>query len=78
MPISFSKPDGQRNRRRWLVTVLLIYGAICVGLLGYFVAFPDKPTQTAQAEKRVKQGRYEGVIANWNQYRAKNLRAEAR
>jgi hypothetical protein len=67
--------------------VLLIYGAVCVGLLGYFIAFPDQATQTSQAEKHLgvdpvysakKQGRYEGVIANWNRYRAQNLRAEAK
>ena len=87
MPTSFSTPDSQPKRRRWPIAVLLIYGAICVGLLGYFMAFPDEATQKSQAEKHMgvdpvysakKQGRYEGVIANWNRYRAKNLRADAR
>ena len=86
MPTSLSKPDSQ-PKRRWLLTmVLLIYGTICLGLLGYFLAFPDEATQTSQAEKHLgldpaqaakKQGRYEGVAANWNRYRAKNLRADA-
>jgi len=62
------------------LTVLLTYGAMCVGLLGF------EATQRSQAEKRLnldpvqaakKQGQYEGVIANWNRYREKNLRAEA-
>ena len=75
MPTSFSTPDSQPKRRRWPVTVLLIYGAICLGLLGYFIAYPDEATQKSQAEKHSprrsvqtakKQGRYEGVIANWN------------
>lgn len=86
MPTSFSQPDSQHPRRRWPATVLLVCGAICVGLLGYFTAFPHGVTQKPQAEKHLgvdpvqsakKQGRYEGVIANWNQYRAKNLRADA-
>lgn len=87
MPPSFSKPDGQPSRGRWLVTGLLICGIMCVGLLGYFIVFPDEATQKSQAEKHLgpdpmlsakKQGRYEGVVANWNRYRAKNVRAEAR
>ena len=52
--------------------MLLTYGAMCVGLLGF------EATQRSQAEKRLnldpvqaakKQGQYEGVIANWNRYR---------
>jgi hypothetical protein len=87
MPTSLAKPDSQRNRSSWVVPVLLIYGAICVGLLGYFIVFPDEATQRSQAEKHLgsdpmqsakKQGRYEGVIANWNRYRAKNLWADVR
>jgi hypothetical protein len=73
MPTSFSKPDSQHNRGRWVVTALLIYGAVCVGLLGFFIAFPDKAAQKSQIEKHLgpdpaqsakKQGRYEGVAAN--------------
>ena len=85
MSTSLSKPDSQ-PKRRWVVTYLLIFGTICVGLLGYFMAFPDQATRNSQAEKHLgidpvqsakKQGRYEGVAANWNRYRAKNLRADA-
>ena len=87
MPTSLSKQDGQYNPGRWLLRVLLTYGAMCVGLLGFFTIFPDEATQRSQAEKRLnldsvqaakKQGHYEGVIANRNRYREKSLRAEAR
>ena len=87
MPTSLSKPERQHSRIHWAAAALAVYGAMCVGLLGYFIAFPDKATQKAQIEKRLapdpaqfakKQGRYEGVIANWDRYRARNLRAEAR
>jgi hypothetical protein len=86
MPTSLSTPDSQPKPRRWPVTALLICGAICVALLGYFIAFPGEASQKSQAETHLgldpvqtakKQGRYEGVIANWNRYRAKNLRADA-
>ena len=87
MPISSSNPDSQQSRRRWPTIVLLAYGAVCVGLLGYFIAFPDEATQNSQAKTHLgidpayaakKQGRYEGVIANWNKYRARNMTAEAK
>ncbi len=80
MPISFSKPVSRNRRNRWAVTALIIYCAICAGLLGYFLVFPDEATQKSQAEPShlVQQGRYEGVIANWARYRARNLTAEAR
>ena len=87
MPTSFSKPGGRHDRSRWAMTCLLIYGAVCVGLLGYFIVFPDEATLKAQAENRPgtdavhwaqKQGRYEGVIANWARYRARNRTAEVR
>jgi hypothetical protein len=87
MPTSFSTPDSQRKRRPWWATALLLYGAVCVGLLGYFITFPDAATQKSQAKMHLgvdpvqsakKQGRYEGVIANWNRYRARNMRAEVR
>ena len=76
MPTSRSKQDGQHDRGRWMVTVLLIYGAMCVGLLGFFSAFPDTATQRSQAEK--KRLDIESVTANWNRSRTKNLTAEAR
>ena len=77
MLTSLSKPDGQRHRGRWVVTVLLTYGAMCVGLLGFFIIFPDEATQRSQAEMRlnidpVQSARKQG------QYRAKNLTAEVR
>lgn len=87
MPTSIFEQSRQHSRSRWVVAVLLVYGAMCVGLLGYFTVFPDEATQRSQAQKRQepnplhsakRQGRYEGVIANWNRYRAKNLSAEAR
>ena len=87
MPTSIFEQSRQHSRSRWVVAVLLVYGAMCVGLLGYFTVFPDEATQSSQAQKRQepnplhsakRQGRYEGVIANWNRYRAKNLSAEAR
>ena len=87
MSISSSMPDSQHNRRRWPTIVLIAYGTVCVGLLGYFIAVPDEATQRSQAEKHLgvdpayaakKQGRYEGVIANWNKYRARNMTAEVK
>jgi hypothetical protein len=53
------------------------------GLLGFFAVFPDAITRETQAEgtpsvAATKPGRYEAVIANWNRYRAKDARAEAR
>ncbi len=87
MPTSFSKPERRPGRSRLAITALLIYAAVCAGLLGYFIVFPDEATQRSQAEKRLsvdpvqsasKQGRYEGVIANWNRYRARNRTAEVR
>ena len=84
MPTSPSKPESQR---RAVLIVAILYGTICVGLLGYFIAFPDEATRKSQAETHLgvdpayaarKQGRYEGVIANWNRYRTRNMSAEAR
>ena len=85
MPTSIPKPARRHSRGRWTVTVLLIYGAMCVGLLGFFTIVPDEATQSSQVEKRqesmalhsAKKGRYEGVIASWNRYRSK-LSAEVR
>lgn len=80
MPTSFSKPAGRNRRNRRAVTALIAYSAVCAGLLGYFLVFPDEATQKSQAEPShlVQQGRYEGVITNWAKYRARNLTAEAK
>ncbi len=80
MPISLSKPAGRNRRNRRAVTALIIYCAVCAGLLGYFLVFPDEATQMSQAQPShfVQQGRYEGVIANWAKYRARSLTAEAK
>ena len=80
MPTSFSKPASRNKRNRLAVTAFIIYCAVCAGLLGYFLVFPDEATQKSQAEPShlVKQGRYEGVIANWARYRARDLQADAR
>jgi hypothetical protein len=56
---------------------------IVVGLLGFFVVFPDTRTHGTQGEgaplqTAAKAARYEAVIANWNRYRTKDARAEAR
>jgi hypothetical protein len=80
MPTSRSKPASRNKRNRWVVNALIIYSAVCAGLLGYFLVFPDEATQKSQAEPShlVQQGRYEGIIANWARYRARNLTAEAK
>jgi hypothetical protein len=80
MPTSLSKPASRNKRNRQAVTALIAYSAICAGLLGYFLVFPDEATQKSQAEPShfVQQGRYEGVITNWARYRARNLTAEAK
>jgi uncharacterized protein YbaA (DUF1428 family) len=54
-----------------------------VGLLGFFVVFPDTKTHGTQGEgtplqTAAKAVRYEAVIANWNRYRNKDARADAR
>jgi hypothetical protein len=71
------------NRGHWLRTAFLIYGMMVVGLLGFFVVFPDMRTHGTQGEgapiqTAAKAARYEAVIANWNRYRTKDARAEAR
>ncbi|MBR1280338.1 hypothetical protein [Bradyrhizobium sp. AUGA SZCCT0283] len=83
MAKSLSDKEHQANPRRWLITALLIYATIVVGLLGYFVVFPDSMIQGTQAEAArtqtlTKPARYEAVIANWNRYRNKDARADAR
>ena len=80
MPTSLSKPASRNRRNRLAVTAFIVYSAICAGLLGYFLIFPDEATQKSQAEPShfVKQSRYEGVISNWARYRARNLTAEVK
>jgi hypothetical protein len=82
MAKSLSDKERQANPRRGLITAFLIYGMMVVGLLGYFVVFPDSMTQGTQAEAARTQTlskpvRYEAVIANWNRYRNKDARADA-
>ena len=47
---------------------------------GIFVIFPNaaNETQAENARTATKPMRYEGVIANWNRYRTKDARADAR
>jgi hypothetical protein len=83
MAKSLSDKGHKAGPRRWLITVLLIYGTMVGGLLGYFVIFPDSMTEGTQAEAAqthalIKPARYEAVIANWNRYRNKDSRADAR
>ena len=80
-----SPPPGERqtNSRRLLRTAFLIYGIMVVGLLGFFIVFPDMKTHGTQGEgapvqTAAKAARYEAVIANWNRYRNKDARADAR
>lgn len=83
MESSLPEQRRQANKRRWLITAFLIYGTMVVGLLGYFIVFPDTTTQGTQGDgapirTAAKALRYEAVIANWNRYRARDARAEAR
>jgi len=83
MAKSLSDKEHKASPRRWLITSLLIYGTMVVGLLGYFAVFPDSmtPSQHAEATRTQtlsKPARYEAVIANWNRYRNKDARADAR
>jgi DNA-binding cell septation regulator SpoVG len=78
-----SRPPGEYKAKsgHWLRTAFLIYGMMVVGLLGIFVVFPDTRTQQgegAPVQTAAKAARYEAVIANWNRYRTKDARAEAR
>ncbi len=75
--------DPQAGSRRWLITAFLIYATIVVGTLVLSLAFPDampdgKLVASAHPQTVTKAARYEAVIANWNRYRAKDARAEAR
>jgi hypothetical protein len=83
MAKSPSDKEHQASRGRWAITAFLIYATMVVGLLGYFVVFPDSAIQGTQAEAArtqplTKPARYEAIIANWNRYRNKDARADAR
>ena len=78
---SYSEPKAKS--RHWLRTAFLIYGMMVVGLLGFFIVFPETKTHGTQGEgapiqTAAKAVRYEAVIANWNRYRNKDARADAR
>jgi hypothetical protein len=83
---SYSEPKANSEKaksRHWLRTAFLIYGIMVVGLLGFFIVFPDTKTHGTQGEgapvqTAAKAVRYEAVIANWNRYRNKDARADAR
>jgi hypothetical protein len=83
MESSLPPSERQANSRRLLRTAFLIYGIMVVGLLGFFIVFPDTTTHGTQGEgaplqTAAKAVRYEGVIANWNRYRNRDARADAR
>ncbi|NOJ42742.1 hypothetical protein [Bradyrhizobium australiense] len=83
MESSLLPKERQAKSRRWLITAFLIYGTMVAGLLGFFAVFPDDIThETEFANTGVvavtKPARFEAVIANWNRYRAKDARADAR
>jgi len=83
MSESRSHCEHKTKSNRWLRTAFLIYGMMVVGLLGFFVVFPDMKTHGTQGEgspiqTAAKAVRYEAVIANWNRYRNKDARADAR
>jgi hypothetical protein len=83
MSESRSYSEHKTRSKRWLRTAFLIYGMMVIGLLGYFIVFPETRTHGTQGEgapiqSAAKAVRYEAVIANWNRYRTKDARAEAR
>jgi hypothetical protein len=83
MPESRSHSEHTAKSRHWLRTAFLIYGMMVAGLLGFFIVFPDTKTHGTQGEGApvqtvAKAARYQAVIANWNRYRNKDARADAR
>ena len=83
MESSLPQQKHRASTRRWLITSFLIYGMMVAGLLGYFAIYSDdvaheSAVNTAGAVAAAKPGRYEAVIANWNRYRGKVARADAR
>ena len=68
MSDSRSHSEYQAKSKRWLTTAFLIYGMMVVGLLGFFIVFPDMKTHGTQGEgapiqTAAKALRYEAVIA---------------
>jgi hypothetical protein len=83
MSESRSHSEQKAKSRHWLRTAFLIYGVMVAGLLGFFIVFPDTKTHGTQGDgapvqTAAKAARYEAVIANWNRYRNKDARADAR
>jgi hypothetical protein len=83
MSESRSHSEHKTKSSRLRTTAFLIYGMMVGGLLGYFIVFPDTKTDGTQGEgapiqTAAKSVRYEAVIANWNRYRNKDARADAR
>ena len=83
MSESRSHSEQKAKSRHWLRTAFLIYGIMVAGLLGFFIVFPDTKTHGTQGDgapvqTAAKAARYEAVIANWNRYRNKDARADAR
>ena len=83
MPESRSPREHKAKSRNWLRTAFLIYGMMVVGLLGFFIVFPDTKTHGTQGEgapvqTAAKAARYEAVIANWNRSRNTDARADVR
>ena len=50
MSESRSHSEHKAKSSRWLKTAFLIYGMMVVGLLGFFVVFPDTKTHGTQGE----------------------------
>ena len=83
MSESRSHSEHKTKSSRWLTTAFLIYGMMVGGLLGFLVVFPGMKTHGTQGEgtplqTAAKAVRYEAVITNWNRYRNKDARADAR
>jgi hypothetical protein len=80
---SFPSKEHQASSRRWLISAFLIYATMIGSVVAYTAVHPDGvPGETQVAIARPgtvgKPARYEGVIANWSRYRARDTRAEAR
>lgn len=83
MESSLPQQKRQATKRVWLITFFLAYGIMIAALLGYFTVYSDDITheatiETTGAVTAGKLGRYQAVIANWNRYRGKVAKAEAR
>jgi hypothetical protein len=68
------------NSRRWLLPAFTIYSAMIGGLVAFVTLFPNSSTEreSRTSAAAAKPARYEAVIVNWNRYRARDARAEAR